>query len=1052
VSDALPKTPLAVAVRGYGIPANPGKPTDGDSRRSRVFHSPWALVFDTETATSVDQRFRFGHFQVRRRDKLERVGFFYEPSALDDGELRTLKMYAEKHGFMRLTRDEFIYDIFYPLAFFRNALVVGFNLPWDLSRLAVKHEPAQGKGMSGGFTFTLSEGRKWRLQIRQLANHFAFIKFGSVAGGNSKNTNHPKKKQTLRRGHFLDCHTLAHALFSRSFTLASLASYLETPTRKADVDLEGPVDDQKLAYCATDVQVTWECYLNLRQRFQGLGLPNLPITKAYTEASIGKAYLSAMGVQPWPRDLEPSVIGAILSAFYGGRAEVRIRRQIVQVQYVDALSMYPTVATLLGIWPVMTSTGVDKIDDTDNVRSWLQGLSLESLQNPHEWKGLCVLVEVEPDDDILPVRAKYGSDEEPQLTNPQRTIAANRLTSGQWPFWYSLPDVAASVLLSGKVPRIRRAWRFQKRVQQGGLRPIEIAGNPEYRVDPISDDFFKRLIDLRQSVQARQRKAEGKGSTVLARQLDGEQRALKIAANSTAYGISMEQNIERATRRERKKALPIEVEWYGPADLSGVKKMTRVEKPGSFFHPLIGVMVTGAARLILAIIELLADREGLSWAFCDTDSMALARPDGMTEARFLEKCSRVRAWFQTLNPYAVPGSILKLEDENFALDETGREIPGVLAPLYCFAISAKRYALFNMSPDGRPIIRKASIHGLGHLLPPHADGHLAADIPESKKALRELDLREWQYEVWYRIVEAALNGSSAYVMLNDLSGFNQPAVSRYGAATPKLLGWFKRYNQDKPYQDQVRPFGFMLSAKSYQKDGVYVRPVRAFEKRPELRATGWFDRETGQSLEANELQTYAEALNRYHLRPEDKFHNGDYFDSGLTQRRHVDVRGVEVIGKQADRWEEQFFLGLDEQALPKYADAEETPEQLVAAIRDGLTRHSQRAIAAEVGLDPATVRNVLGGSGPRSNASLVRLKSAVAALDDRQQTNMNQLNYLIARINTERTAGHASDADLARRIGVHRPTLVAVLERKSAPSASVIQRFRQFVSSLDEED
>ncbi len=31
---------------------------------------------------------------------------------------------------------------------------------------------------------------------------------------------------------------------------------------------------------------------------------------------------------------------------------------------------------------------------------------------------------------------------------------------------------------------------------------MSIAGNPNYRVDPVKDDFFKRLIDLRTAVKA----------------------------------------------------------------------------------------------------------------------------------------------------------------------------------------------------------------------------------------------------------------------------------------------------------------------------------------------------------------------------------------------------------------------------------------------------------------------------------------------------------------------------------------------------------------------
>ena len=60
-----------------------------------------------------------------------------------------------------------------------------------------------------------------------------------------------------------------------------------------------------------------------------------------------------------------------------------------------------------------------------------------------------------------------------------------------------------------------------------------------------------------------------------------------------------------------------------------------------------------------------------------------------------------------LNPYdrqAVP-SLIKLEPENIEEDP-------MLGPLRAIAISAKRYVLYRLSPDGLAI-RKASNHGLG---------------------------------------------------------------------------------------------------------------------------------------------------------------------------------------------------------------------------------------------------------------------------------------------------------------------------------------------------
>ena len=48
-----------------------------------------------------------------------------------------------------------------------------------------------------------------------------------------------------------------------------------------------------------------------------------------------------------------------MSTFYGGRSEVHIRRTISQIAYTDALSMYPSVFVLMGLFSWVTSNGVN---------------------------------------------------------------------------------------------------------------------------------------------------------------------------------------------------------------------------------------------------------------------------------------------------------------------------------------------------------------------------------------------------------------------------------------------------------------------------------------------------------------------------------------------------------------------------------------------------------------------------------------------------------------------------------------------------------------------
>ncbi len=130
-----------------------------------------------------------------------------------------------------------------------------------------------------------------------------------------------------------------------------------------------------------------------------------------------------------------------------------------------------------------------------------------------------------------------------------------------------------------------------------------------------------------------------------------------------------------------------------------------MEEPGRFFHPLLATLITGAARLMLGIAERLCVEKDLDWAFCDTDSMALAKPDGMGQAEFLQRAQSICEWFASLNPYEKKGSIFKIEDANYLL--AGDSVGSDFEPLFCYCISSKRYVLFNVGPSGEVIIRKA---------------------------------------------------------------------------------------------------------------------------------------------------------------------------------------------------------------------------------------------------------------------------------------------------------------------------------------------------------
>lgn len=290
------------------------------------------------------------------------------------------------------------------------------------------------------------------------------------------------------------------------------------------------------------IQTTWECYEELVRRYGLLDLKETPPPRIYSEASIGKAYLNAMGVRPWREmqgNVPASLLARIMASYFGGRSEVRIRRELRQVVLCDFLSMYPTACTLMGLWRYVIATGMTWRDDTKRVRAFLNAMTLDDLQKPEAWKILNALVRVQAEWDIVPVRAQYSEE-------AQATIGANYLKADQ-PLWFTLANCIASKLLTGVAPKIVEAMVFEPGKSQSGLRPVAIGGNAEYLVDPVRDDFYKRLIELRNGVKIRRDETKGAAREAL----DTEQNAIKIAANATSYGVFVEINVKELAKRRK---------------------------------------------------------------------------------------------------------------------------------------------------------------------------------------------------------------------------------------------------------------------------------------------------------------------------------------------------------------------------------------------------------------------------------------------------------------------------------------------------------------------
>src|SRR5437879_4430136 len=436
------------------------KPKRRKQHKAEPKWPPCALVLDPETRTDEKQNLTFGPYRVVFADEngqytdVRQEGFFYDPNELSPREIDELTKFSKREkaetahdvskDLRMLTREEFLKQIFFPLAV-NGALIVGFNLPFDISRLAADAREARRLNDDWSFVM-LDEPFCPRIVVTRKDGKIAFFRLSGV--GRDPKTG---KKIRIPRGRFLDVRTLAWALRNVTYRLSGLCKALRIPG-KLEHKPTGKVTRAEITYAREDMRATLGCLNALRAEFDRYPVDLHP-DHAFSPASIVKAYFKTMGLIPplqkfW---LSPMIQGIAAQAFYGGRAECRIRHTGLPVVHTDFKSEYPTVIILMGLWRFLTAKRLRIERATQDVRDLLGKATADNAFDPKFWREITCFALVQPDGDVLPIRTEYNSD------GGENNVGVNIPTSEK-PIWYALPDLIASKLYTGKADEQGRVW------------------------------------------------------------------------------------------------------------------------------------------------------------------------------------------------------------------------------------------------------------------------------------------------------------------------------------------------------------------------------------------------------------------------------------------------------------------------------------------------------------------------------------------------------------------------------------------------------------------
>src|SRR6266567_1855641 len=196
-------------------------------------HPKWAehaLVFDCETRTDTRQELTFGFYRLLQLNgdayELVEEGAFYDDDLPAD-ERKVLEAYSRiadtdnvvsfPPRFPMLSKTEFVKEVFYKYAH-RGALIVGFNLPFDLARCACKWPEGEKKEWS----LILKENPDGsedkiypRVHIDPIDSKKAFISFANQWIPEDSDIG----ITNIGNSRFLDLRTLLWALFNKAYSL-----------------------------------------------------------------------------------------------------------------------------------------------------------------------------------------------------------------------------------------------------------------------------------------------------------------------------------------------------------------------------------------------------------------------------------------------------------------------------------------------------------------------------------------------------------------------------------------------------------------------------------------------------------------------------------------------------------------------------------------------------------------------------------------------------------------------------------------------------------------
>jgi hypothetical protein len=988
---------LDLFFRAHTTPIAPQKEYRSKRRTSQPKN---ALIFRCATTGDEKKELLFGAYicaELKAEYVAHEIGLFYREGHPE--EFRALTRFVSGSAYELGSLEEFRRGVF--LKYLKaRALIVAHDAPREISRIAIKWN--KSAKTRRGFSFYFRMFRDKKTGKMRPSGYEPGISIESIDAAKAiyraikykfhdKDTEQEAEDKKFSTVHILDLKTLTSVLTGEVYSFPTACDIFGAPTsrqRKSQSRATKPAIERLLRDVTAELEL-----LNRLVREFGKHPVDLPPDRCYSPATLAKSYLSAMGIKP-PQEkfkIPDRINGIATQVSVGGRAECMIRQTPIPCTYVDFHAQFASVSKLLGCREILCAKSLGFTDFTVEARQMLARARLNDCFRPPFWKKLRWYALVEPNDDVVPIRANFG-----QRADSDPTMAWDFLTSKQ-PIWITGPDVVAAKLMTGKPLKILEAIKVVPRGVQTGLKAVRL--HSHMKVDPRRDDVAAKLVELRASMKAKNPELTG---------------GLKVAANSAAFGIFSQLDVRSLETRSPLHVFSGETDYLTPpAEIW--------ERPSEFYCPVIGSLVTGGSHLLCAMLERVVRDMGGQIAAMDTDSaMIVSTRDGgwvpcaggahkvanyqvvsgkdAIWALSLAQVDSIRERFEPLSPWrkTLKTPFLKLEKENFDANGNRQQVN-------FYGISAKLYCLFSLDGN-RLLVRKPSGHGLGFIQAPY----IIADWQRRTGRKWKENLPPWIYEAWHFILSRELllpNRPPAWL--------KQPAVMSVPITTPQVLSRLGSFKDElRPFTVVTVPFAKRESPRDPIWTGYFIMPHA--EKLNDLHGRTMVNIVTGEAFHIYDrnssrlpkpsgwlsLRTMEDEINHILSRAESKFctPNGGVCTSktvGLLARRHIMAGDFHYIGKEAStRWAggPDPSMLADAGAVDPADETCREYERVVDAryldqLRTQAKQFSTRSLTRQSGVAKCAIIGFKRGKNTIKPRTLRKLTKAIHALQNRALKN-----------------------------------------------------------------